>query len=134
MTTFADVLAISFVTVVVLSMAPLLIGFIRGFKHPRIVAGIIVGVFALLVGVFSAELLTPATTYQETEYITGMHTEVTGRNSTTSYYITTDKNDTEYKVCGETYGKYANGDAIIVTYAENTGFFTHRTYTESYID
>lgn len=134
MTTIVDILGISFVTVVVLSMAPLLFGLIRGFKHPRIVAGIIVGVFALIVGVFSAELLTPATIHQETEYVTGLRTEVTGRNSTTYYYITTDKNDIEYKVSGKTYGKYEKGDAIIVTYAENTGFFTHRTYTESYID
>lgn len=99
----------------------------------------IAGIIALVVligttAVLSAEHLTPADTWQETEYIIGMRTEVTGRSSTTHYYITTDKNDIEYEVCGKTYGKYEKGDAIIVNYSANTGFISHHTYTNSNID
>lgn len=99
------------------------------------IAGIIT--LVVLIGttaVLSAEGLTPADTWQETEYIVGMRTEVEGRYATTYYYITTDKNDIEYKVSGKTYGKYKKGDAIVVNYSANTGLISHHTYTESYID
>lgn len=130
MWTFGSVIALAIIAAILVGMCSL----IPFFNTPK-VAGILalitlIGTTAAL----SAEFLTPADTWQETEYITGMRTEVKGRSSTTYYYITTDKNDIEYKVYGKTYGKYEKGDAIVVTYAENTGLISHQTHTFSYID